>query len=42
VVVRLQLPYEAAPPGSHPMHFEIAALDGVGRVSEKSVFLVPH
>ena len=42
VVVRLQLPYEAAPPGTHSMHFEITALDGAARVSEKSVFLVPR
>jgi len=42
VVIRVQLPYEAAPPGSHPIHFEIAAQDSPARVSEKSVFLVPR
>lgn len=40
VVVRLQLPYEAASPGTHPIHFEITARDA--QLSEKSVFLVPH
>jgi cytochrome c oxidase accessory protein FixG len=29
-------------PGSHPMHFDITALDGAARLSEKSVFLVPR
>jgi len=42
VVIRVQLPYEAAPPGSHPIHFEIAAQDSPAHVSEKSVFLVPR
>ncbi len=42
VVIRAQLPYEAAAPGSHPIHFEIAAQDAPAHVSEKSVFLVPR
>jgi len=42
VVIRAQLPYEAAAPGSHPIHFEIAAQDTPAHVSEKSVFLVPR
>ncbi len=46
VSVRLQVPYEAAPAGSHPIHFRIESRtpDGqsVGRLSEKTVFLVPR
>ncbi|MEO8120843.1 MAG: cytochrome c oxidase accessory protein CcoG, partial [Rhodoferax sp.] len=40
--VRVQAPFEVAPPGSHPMQFEIEALDSSGRLVEKSVFLVPR
>jgi cytochrome c oxidase accessory protein FixG len=40
--VRVQAPFEVAPPGSHPMQFEIEALDSPGRLVEKSVFLVPR
>ncbi|HEY8359493.1 MAG TPA: cytochrome c oxidase accessory protein CcoG [Ramlibacter sp.] len=42
VPVRLQLPYGAAAPGSHPIHFEISQVDGAAHVREKSVFLVPR
>ncbi|MFN4005221.1 MAG: cytochrome c oxidase accessory protein CcoG [Hylemonella sp.] len=42
VVVRLQLPYEGVSPGSHPIYFEITALDTAAQVREKSVFLVPR
>jgi IG-like fold at C-terminal of FixG, putative oxidoreductase len=42
VAVRVQLPYEAAKPGSHAIHFEIAAVDSADKVSEKSVFIVPR
>ncbi|MDD5325272.1 MAG: FixG Ig-like domain-containing protein, partial [Polaromonas sp.] len=42
VPVRLQLPYEGASAGSHAIHFEIKAVNSPGRVSEKSVFLVPR
>jgi cytochrome c oxidase accessory protein FixG len=42
VAVRVQLPYEAAPAGSHVIHFEIAAQDAPHQVREKSVFLVPR
>jgi cytochrome c oxidase accessory protein FixG len=42
VAVRVQLPYDAAPAGSHTIHFEIAAQDAPHRVHEKSVFLVPR
>jgi cytochrome c oxidase accessory protein FixG len=42
IAVRLQIPYGAAAPGSHPVHFNIAAVSGEARVSEKSAFLVPR
>ncbi len=42
VVVRLQIPYGSAAPGSHTVFFDIQALGGKGHVAEKSVFLVPH
>lgn len=46
VSVRLQLPYDAAPAGSHPIHFHIAARlpngDGAGHLTEKTVFLMPR
>ena len=42
VVLRLQLPYGTVAPGSHPIHFDIAAVDGDAHVREKSVFLVPR
>jgi len=42
VAVRLQIPYGAAAPGSHPVHFNIAAVSGEAQVSEKSAFLVPR
>jgi polyferredoxin len=42
VAVRLQIPYGSAQPGSHPIHFTIAAAEGDDHVSEKSAFLVPR
>ena len=42
VVVSLQLPYDAAPAGSHAIHFEIESLDSPGKLTEKSVFIVPR
>jgi len=42
VAVRVQAPYEAAKPGSHTIHFDIAAIDSTDKVSEKSVFIVPR
>jgi cytochrome c oxidase accessory protein FixG len=46
VSVRLQLPYGAAPDGSHPIHFRIESRSpngqSVGQLSEKTVFLVPR
>ncbi len=42
VAVRVQAPFDAAAPGSHPMQFEIKALDSTDHLQEKSVFLVPR
>ncbi len=42
VAVRVQLPFEAASAGSHPIHFDIKAPDMNAQVSEKSVFIVPR
>ena len=42
VAVRLQVPYGAAPVGSHTVHFDIREADGAAQVSEKAVFLVPR
>jgi len=42
VPVTLQLPYEGASAGSHAIHFEVEAINTPGRVTEKSVFLVPR
>jgi cytochrome c oxidase accessory protein FixG len=42
VAVRLQLPYDAAPQGSHTVHFDVQALGDKAQVSEKSVFIVPR
>jgi cytochrome c oxidase accessory protein FixG len=39
--VRVQLPYGTATPGSHPIHFKVAATGGT-QVTEKSAFLVPR
>ncbi|MDP3139346.1 MAG: cytochrome c oxidase accessory protein CcoG [Burkholderiaceae bacterium] len=42
VAVRLQIPYDSAAAGSHPIHFDIGALGAADHVSEASVFLVPR
>ncbi len=42
IAVRLQLPYEAAVAGSHPIRFDISAPEHAQHVLEKSVFLVPR
>ena len=42
VVVNLQLPYDGAAAGSHTIHFEIESLDSPGKLSEKSIFIVPR
>jgi hypothetical protein len=42
VAVRLQLPFEGAPAGSHTIHFKIDAPDLGQSVTEKAVFIVPR
>jgi cytochrome c oxidase accessory protein FixG len=42
VAVRLQLPFEGAEPGSHPIQFKIDGIDVGKSVTEKSVFIVPR
>ena len=42
VVVRLQIPYGSASPGSHAVKFDVAAIGGGAKLTEKSVFLVPR
>jgi cytochrome c oxidase accessory protein FixG len=46
ISVRVQLPYDAAQPGSHPIEFKIKSADDSGQLvselEEKSVFLVPR
>jgi cytochrome c oxidase accessory protein FixG len=42
VSVRLQVPYDAAPAGSHPIHFSISSSSPAETIVEKSVFLVPR
>ncbi len=42
IAVRVQLPYEAAVPGSHSIVFDISALDQGQQVREKAAFLVPR
>ncbi|WP_370678733.1 cytochrome c oxidase accessory protein CcoG [Comamonas sp. GB3 AK4-5] len=42
VAVRVQIPYGAAGTGSHALLFDIDAVSGQGKVSEKSVFIVPR
>ena len=42
VAVRVQVPYDAAPAGSHAIHFEISSKEAGNKLAEKSVFLVPH
>ena len=42
VAVRLQVPPDTASPGSHNIRFVVAGQNDVGRVLEKSVFIVPR
>jgi len=42
VAVRVQLPFDAAKPGTYPIHFQIVAKASAAQVSEKSVFIVPR
>lgn len=41
MAVRIQAPFEAAAVGPHTIYFDVVAQGGA-RVSEKSVFIVPH
>jgi hypothetical protein len=42
VAVRVQIPYDAAPAGSHPIRFEVSNVAQATTVTEKSVFIVPR
>jgi hypothetical protein len=42
VPVRVQVPYDAAPSGSHVIHFTIEATGVDAKISEKSVFIIPR
>jgi cytochrome c oxidase accessory protein FixG len=42
VAVRVQMPYDAAPAGSHPIVFDVRAPGMAAAVHEKSVFIVPR
>ena len=42
VAVRLQIPYGSVPSGSHPVSFEVKAVESGVSVNEKSLFLVPR
>ncbi len=42
VAVRVQLPYDGAAPGSHPIHFKVTSSPAGTVVTEKSVFIVPR
>lgn len=42
VAVRVQLPYDGAPPGSHPIYFKVQSSASDHVVTEKSVFIVPR
>ncbi|WP_225784315.1 cytochrome c oxidase accessory protein CcoG [Xenophilus sp. Marseille-Q4582] len=42
VAVRLQIPYEARPPGSHVVHIGVREEGGSAQVSEKAAFIVPR
>jgi hypothetical protein len=42
LAVRVQAPYDAAQPGTHPIRFEIESMDSPGHLSEKSMFMMPR
>ena len=42
VAVRVLAPYDVASAGSHPIYFSVTGQGSLGRVSEKSVFIVPR
>jgi polyferredoxin len=41
IAVRVQSPFEATAPGTHPIEFRIESLDSPGKLVEKSVFTIP-
>jgi len=41
LAVRVQVPFEAAAPGTYPIQFQIEALNSTDHLSEKSVFMIP-
>ena len=42
VAVRLRIPYDARPPGSHVVHIGVREEGGSAQVSEKAAFIVPR
>lgn len=42
MAVRVQVPFDAAQPGTYPMHFRIVAKGSGTEISEKSVFIIPR
>ena len=42
VAVRVLGPMDGAAPGSHTIHFEIAAKSGIGKLTEKAAFIIPR
>jgi cytochrome c oxidase accessory protein FixG len=42
IPVRIEIPFDAATPGSHAIQFEIDALNSPGHLIEKSVFYIPR
>ncbi len=42
IAVQLHIPYGSAAPGSHPIFFEVQALEHPAKVEEKATFLVPR
>jgi len=42
VAVRVRAPFQAAAPGSHPIHFEISSEGTSDHLTEKSVFVIPR
>lgn len=42
VAVRLQIPFDARPPGSHEVFIGVRPVDGSAGVSEKAAFIVPR
>jgi cytochrome c oxidase accessory protein FixG len=42
MAVRVQVPFDAAQPGTYPMHFRIVAKSSSTEIFEKSVFIIPR